>query len=99
MKKRFKSLMGYGIYFSITLLFISLLFSCRQEPELPEDMVAQVNDEYLRYEQLEYSIPSGLDDDVSMALRKEIISKWIENDVFVREIEPMVTCDLFFVQK
>ena len=103
MKVNFNSLKGYGIYFSITLLFVFLMISCRQDPELPEDMVAQVNGEYLLHEQLEYSIPSGLEEDVSMALRKEIISKWIENDVFyqaaVNEGLKLSKRDQFFVDE
>ena len=103
MKINVNSLKGYGKLLSITLILIFLLISCRREPEPPEDMVAQVNDQYLRYEQLEYSIPSGLEDDVSMALRKEIISKWIENDVFyqaaVSEGLKLSERDQFFVDE
>ncbi len=99
----FSTFKGYAKYFFITFLSVFLTLSCRQEAELPEDMVAQVNDEYLLYEELEYSIPSGLENDVGMALRKEIISKWIENDVFyqaaINEDFKLNARDQFFVDE
>ncbi len=47
---------------------------------MPEDMVAQVNDQYLLKDQLNYRTPKGVDKDVDLALKKNILAKWIENE-------------------
>lgn len=47
---------------------------------MPEDMVAQVNDHYLRLKQVENSVPAGLSEDLALSLKKNIISRWVENE-------------------
>ena len=77
----FTLLKGYGGFITVTFVFFIGITACKQEPSPPENMVAQVNDSYLLKQQLDYSIPADLDKDVALALRKDIISKWVENDV------------------
>ena len=62
-------------------LFLILINQCGPNNQPPEDMVAQVNDHYLVKEQLKYSLPDGLDKETALVLKKEIISKWVENEV------------------
>ncbi|MBN2425211.1 MAG: peptidyl-prolyl cis-trans isomerase [Calditrichaceae bacterium] len=64
----------------IFFLYI-IISSCTSETEQPNDFVAQVNDQYLLNEQLQYSIPEGLDDDLVFALKKELINSWVENEI------------------
>ena len=61
-------------------LFLLMLSACQQGRKMPEDMVAQVNDNYLLKEQLNYQTPKGLDKDVSLAMKKNILAKWVENE-------------------
>jgi len=99
MKNLFK---GYSKAAVTFILFISLI-SCKQEKHPPEDMVAQVNDSYLLKKQLDYSIPSGLDKDVALALRKEIISRWVSSDALyqaaLNEGFKLSPRDAFFVDE
>ncbi len=62
-------------------LFLILTIRCGQNTQPPEDMVAQVNDHYLIKEQLQYRLPDGLDKETALVLQKDIISKWVENEV------------------
>ncbi len=62
-------------------LFLVLVNQCGQRNQPPEDMVAQVNDSYLVKEQLDYSLPDGLDNETALVLKRDIISKWVENEV------------------
>lgn len=66
--------------FGSAALFLFLAIGCQQGEKMPEDMVAQVNDQYLLKEQLNYRTPKGLDKDVALALKKNILAKWIENE-------------------
>jgi len=62
-------------------LFLVFVNRCGQTNHQPEDMVAQVNDSYLLKEQLKYRLPDGLDKETILVLKKDIISKWVENEV------------------
>ena len=71
---------GIGNLFAFTF-FVFLFLSCAKEVEPPEGFVAQVNDSYLLKDHLAYSVPEGLPEDASFSLKKNIISKWIEDEV------------------
>ncbi|MHB2149683.1 peptidyl-prolyl cis-trans isomerase [Calditrichota bacterium LG25] len=62
----------------LALSFLAL--ACRRGEEIPEDLVAQVNDRYLRLAQVKQSVPQGLPEDLALSLKKNIISKWVENE-------------------
>ncbi len=68
------------ILLGLTAIFAVSLFGCRKTETMPEDMVAQVNDHYLRLKQVEESVPQGLPDDLALSLKKNIISRWVENE-------------------
>lgn len=80
MRKLFNSIKGYGGLAAVTF-FMIILYACESNSELPEGLVAQVNDRYFIKEQLNYRVPSDLDSDMAMALKKDLISKWVESEV------------------
>jgi len=63
------------------ILPLIFIFSCGRESGPHEDFVAQVNDQYLLNEQLQYGVPAGLDENVAFTLKKNIISKWVEDEL------------------
>ncbi len=78
MPKQIHFFRGYGLLLAVTLFVI--LQSCQKKAALPEDMVAQVNDNYLTETQLNYRVPDGLSSDVRLALKKQIITRWVESE-------------------
>ncbi len=69
---------GYGLLGAVTLFLF--LTACQKKNQLPEDMVAQVNDNYLTEVQLDYRVPEGLSKDVRLALKKQVITRWVESE-------------------
>ncbi|MGD9486637.1 MAG: peptidyl-prolyl cis-trans isomerase [Calditrichaceae bacterium] len=70
---------------SLGFMFAVLIIGsvgCEQNTDIPEDLVAQVNDQFLLKEQLQYSVPEGLDDKMALALQKNLITQWVENEIF-----------------
>ncbi len=67
-------------YLGLAVLLAASLFGCKKSEKMPEDMVAQVNDHYLRLSQVKASVPAGLSDDLALSLKKNIISRWVENE-------------------
>lgn len=65
------------LHFFLVVLF---LISCRRQSDIPEDLVAQVNDHYLRLAQVNQSVPEGIPNDLALSLKKNLISKWVENE-------------------
>ncbi len=70
-----------SIGFMLAVLIIGSV-GCEQNTDIPEDLVAQVNDQFLLKEQLQYSVPEGLDDKMALALQKNLITQWVENEIF-----------------
>lgn len=73
------TLKGYGI--PITFFVFLVIFGCNRQGELPEDLVAQVNDQFLLREHVLYQIPERLDEELQFALKKSIIDRWVENEI------------------
>ena len=77
-------------------LMAILLISCRREAEIPEDLVAQVNDHYLGLTQVNQSMPEGIPDDLALSLKKNLISKWVENETLYQvALDENITLDEF----
>lgn len=93
---------GYRYIIPVTL-FLLLLSACRQKAKMPEDMVAQVNDKYLLNEELGFSIPGNLDANETLALKKDLIAKWVENEALyhaaLNEGFQYTTKDKFFISE
>lgn len=73
------SMKGYGI--PITFFIFVFMLGCGRQAELPEDMVAQVNDQYLLREQVLYNVPDRLDRELQFALKKNLIDRWVEKEI------------------
>jgi len=76
---KIKSFKGYGL--AITFSLFTLLLNCSRQGEIPEDLVAQVNDKYLEKQHVLYHIPERLDSDLQFALKKNVIDRWVENEI------------------
>ena len=70
---------GYGV--SIAFFIFALALSCDRQGEIPEDLVAQVNDQYLEKEHVLFHVPNRLDTELQFALKKNIIDRWVENEI------------------
>ncbi len=60
---------------------IVIVAACKQNKELPADMVAQVNDAYLLNSNLAKSVPTGLADEMILPMKKMSIKKWVDDEV------------------
>lgn len=65
---------------TIFMAILSLM-ACDKDVSQPGDFVAQVNDQYLLNDHLQYSVPEGLDDELAFALKKNLIYSWVENEI------------------
>lgn len=70
----------YGVLVVIIILSFSLIF-CERHPEVSDELVAQVNDSYLLINELNYLVPENIDPELTLALKKNIISKWVDNEI------------------
>lgn len=61
--------------------FIFSIFSCSNKHELPQDLVAQVNDSYLIKENLNYKVPVNLQNDTKLSMKKMLIKQWVEDEI------------------
>lgn len=65
--------------FSVLLM---LVFSgCKQGNDIPADLIAQVNDSYLRKNNVNQSVPSDLPDDTKLSMKKMLIKQWVEDEI------------------
>jgi hypothetical protein len=55
--------------------------SCGSDDGQPGDFVAQVNDQYLLNDHLQYNLPDNLDEELAFALKKNLINTWVENEI------------------
>jgi len=71
------------------LIGIALLavWGCQEEKIPPGDIVAQVDESYLTKQELNYNIPPGFSDDIVLALKKNLINKWVEEEIFLKSAE------------
>ena len=66
------------------LLFAGLIFTlstCKRQIELPDNLIAQVNYEFLVLDQLNYMIPDAIDPNLGVSLKKNVISNWVDEEV------------------
>ncbi len=55
--------------------------SCENSPQVPPDMLAQVNDAFLVKEQLNAQVPEGFSDEERLALKRTLIKKWVNDEI------------------
>ncbi len=82
MKHRTSSvIINHGLL-AAAMIFLIFVLGCNRSADLPEGLVAQVNDQYLIRDQVEYSVPANLDEELALSLKKRIIADWVETEVF-----------------
>jgi peptidyl-prolyl cis-trans isomerase C len=91
---------NYLITFSFGVFF---LFGCNKNNEIPADLIAQVNDSYLRKENVNNGLPAGLPDDTKLSMKKMIIKRWVENEILyqsaIKEGIQWTEDELFSIEK
>lgn len=72
------------IIFHLLFLFIITiyLFSCRSEDKNKADVVAQVNMAQITNSELESSLSPSISIEVKQALKRKLMEKWIEEEIF-----------------
>ncbi len=58
-----------------------ILASCENGPQVPPDMLAQVNDAFLVKDQLNAQVPVGFSDEERLALKRTLIKKWVNEEI------------------
>ena len=67
--------------FIIIAVFNINMLSCKRQLEVSDELVAQVNDSYLLINQLNYLVPENIDPELNLALKKNLISKWVDDEI------------------
>ena len=75
-----KYLKIFGVLIAIAIISYSILF-CERHPEVSDELVAQVDDSYLLINELNYLVPENIDPELTLALKKNLISKWVDEEV------------------
>lgn len=70
---------NFGILLAGLILILS---GCKGTVDLPPGLVAQVDNSFLVMDELNFSVPEGFDEESALALRKQVINKWVEDEVF-----------------
>lgn len=71
-----------GVILASILVIASLVQNCSKGKDVEGNVVAQVNEATLSNSELEASIPEGTSDEVKSALKRNLIEKWIENEIY-----------------
>jgi len=71
-------------YLQISLLVTGLLLAagCSREDSNKRDVVAQVNTAMITSSELEDAIPQDITNEVKLALKRNLMEKWIEDEIF-----------------
>lgn len=67
---------------SISLLLLSLILGCQSEKDKSGNVIAQVNDAYITLEELESKIPDGSNEEIKLALMRQFMEQWVEEEIF-----------------
>jgi len=69
-------------YSSLILLFIFLISGCSNKSDSKGNVVAQVNTAQITNTELESAIPEGSPAEAKLALKRNLMEKWIEEEIF-----------------
>ena len=72
----------YHIYTALTVILFIYLFGCTGKDDQKSNVVAQVDAAQITNEELESSIPEGTSNEVRNALKRNLMEKWIEEEIF-----------------
>jgi len=70
---------------NIYLIIIPLVFfsvNCQPEKDNSTNVIAQVNDAFITLEELESKIPEGTNEEVKLALMRQFMEQWVEEEIF-----------------
>jgi len=79
MKKKLKLL--------IILPLILLSFYCQPEKDKDTNVIAQVNDAFVTLEELESKIPEGTSEEIKLALMRQFMEQWVEEEIFYQSAQ------------
>jgi hypothetical protein len=73
-----RKLSTYFIRLSLVLFFLS----CQPKNDNSENVIAQVNEAYITLEDLEAKIPDGTNEEIKLALMRQFMEQWVEEEIF-----------------
>jgi hypothetical protein len=73
-----RKLSTYFIHLSLVLFFLS----CQPKNDNSENVIAQVNEAYITLEDLEAKIPDGTNEEIKLALMRQFMEQWVEEEIF-----------------
>jgi len=87
----------------IITIVMAIIIGCQQSGDLPADLIAQVNDSYLRKNNVNQSVPPDLPDDTKLSMKKMLIKQWVEDEIVyqsaVKEGIQWSDDELFLIEK
>jgi hypothetical protein len=80
---------SFKIFLIIVFVIVGsgIIQSCSKNKNEKTNIVAQVNEAALSYAELEASIPEETSDEVKTVLKRNLIDKWIEDEIFCQVAE------------
>ena len=60
----------------------AIIFSCQPDKNNNANVVAQVNESYITLEELESKIPEGTNEEIKLALMRQFMEQWVEEEIF-----------------
>lgn len=66
--------------FPISIVFFSI--NCQPEKNESANVIAQVNDASITLEELESKIPTGTNEEIKLALMRQFMEQWVEEEIF-----------------
>ncbi len=70
------------IKYVILIPIVVFLISCQPEKNDGANIIAQVNDAYITLEELESKIPEGTTEEIKLALMRQFMEQWVEEEIF-----------------
>jgi parvulin-like peptidyl-prolyl isomerase len=70
------------IFLFLTVLIGLFFTACSEKDDNNRDVVAQVNTATIKNTELEEAIPRDVSDEVRLALKRDFMEKWIEDEIF-----------------
>jgi parvulin-like peptidyl-prolyl isomerase len=69
------------------ILIVFLFLGCQPEKNEGANVIAQVNDAFITLEELESKIPTGSDEEIKLALMRQFMEQWVEEEIFYQSAQ------------
>ena len=66
----------------IMVVLLALFSACQPDKNNNANVVAQVNDAFITLEELESKIPEGTNEEIKLALMRQFMEQWVEEEIF-----------------